>query len=215
MAKRFLIVTAVVLGILGTSSVVSAVSDMLFPDVEQGSWYEDAANWAGDAGLITGMDGSFVPDGVVTRAQLATIMHRFDNYLMDKYGLEAMEAMEDIMEEDDVMEDDDMMMEYDYTDLTPLEAKDMIDTNVDLIVVDVSPAYDDGHLPGAVSFPLGDGSLDDAIPSWDTAGEYLIYCHSESASREGAQKLVDAGFTNVYRLDGDYGAWVDAGYPVE
>ena len=102
-----------------------------------------------------------------------------------------------------------------YTDIAPAEAKMMIDDNPGLIVIDVSPAYDSGHLPGAVNYPLGDGSLDAAIPMLDKDADYLVYCHAESASRLGAQKLVDAGFMNVYRLDGEYDAWVDAGYPVE
>ncbi|MBU7027620.1 MAG: rhodanese-like domain-containing protein, partial [Theionarchaea archaeon] len=41
------------------------------------------------------------------------------------------------------------------------------------------------------------------------------YCHSTSVAIQGAQKLIDAGFTNVYRLEGNYSAWVDAGYEVE
>ena len=102
-----------------------------------------------------------------------------------------------------------------YTDISPAEAKQMIDENPDLIVIDVSPSYAAGHLPGAVNYYLGDGSLDAAIPMLDKNATYLVYCHVESVSRQGAQKLVDAGFMNVYRLEGEYGAWVDAGYPIE
>ena len=102
-----------------------------------------------------------------------------------------------------------------YTDVSPAEAKKMIDENPDLIVIDVSPAYDSGHLPGAVNYPVGDGSLDEAIPTLDKESTYLVYCHVESASRQGAQKLVDAGFMKVYRLEGEYDAWVEGGYPVE
>jgi rhodanese-related sulfurtransferase len=79
-----------------------------------------------------------------------------------------------------------------YTDITPQEAKMLIDENPDLVVIDVSPAYAEGHLPGAVSYPVGDGTLDNAIPMLDKNGKYLVYCHLESASRLGAQKLVDA-----------------------
>ena len=57
-------------------------------------------------------------------------------------------------------------------------------------------------------------SLDAAIPTLDKSARYLVYCHFESASRAGAQKLVDAGFENVYRLEGDFPAWEAAGYPV-
>lgn len=102
-----------------------------------------------------------------------------------------------------------------YTDVTPEEAKNLIDTKPELIVIDVSPDYDDGHLPGAVNYYLGDGSLDRVIPTLDKNQEYLVYCRIDSAAISGAQKLVDAGFTKVYRLEGNYGAWVAAGYPVE
>jgi rhodanese-related sulfurtransferase len=102
-----------------------------------------------------------------------------------------------------------------YIDVTPAEAKDLIDNNPDLIIIDVSPAYADGHLPGAVNYYLGDGSLDKAIPTLDKNKMYLVYCHVDSVAIQGAQKLVDAGFKHVYRLEDNYSAWVDAGYPIE
>ena len=71
------------------------------------------------------------------------------------------------------------------------------------------------HIPGAVNYPVGDGSLDAVIPDLDQKGKYLVYCHSDSASMLGAQKLVDAGFKSVIRLSGNFQAWVDAGYEVE
>jgi len=102
-----------------------------------------------------------------------------------------------------------------YIDVSPEEAKGLIESVPDLVVIDVSPHYDDGHLPGAVHYYLGDGSLDAAIPSLDKTKPYLVYCHVDSVAIRGAQKLVDAGFSPVYRLEGNYGAWVAAGYPVE
>ena len=105
--------------------------------------------------------------------------------------------------------------EVGYMDVSPAEAMDMINQNPDLVVVDVSPVYADGHLPGAINHPVGDGSLDTAIPTLDSEAMYLVYCHSDAASMLGAQKMVDAGFMNVYRLIGNYAAWVDAGYDVE
>lgn len=102
-----------------------------------------------------------------------------------------------------------------YIDITAEEAKNLIDTKPDLIIIDVSPNYDNGHIPGAINYYIGDGSLDNAIPSLDKDKEYLVYCHVDSASISGAQKLIDAGFTKVYRLEGNYQAWLDAGYPIE
>jgi rhodanese-related sulfurtransferase len=102
-----------------------------------------------------------------------------------------------------------------YMDITPMEAKELIDTEPDLVIIDVSPNYAQGHLPGAVNYYVGDGSLDDAIPTLDKNKNYLVYCHVDSAAILGAQKLIDAGFEHVYRLEGNYAAWVDAGYPIE
>ena len=102
-----------------------------------------------------------------------------------------------------------------YIDVSPEEAKNLIDANPNLIVIDVSPHYNQGHLPGAVHYYLGDGSLDGAIPSLDPNGEYLVYCHIDSVAIAGAQRLIDSGFSTVYRLEGNYGAWRDAGYPIE
>ncbi len=105
--------------------------------------------------------------------------------------------------------------EIGYIDFTAMEAKELIDSKPDLIIIDVSPNFDNGHIPGAINYYIGDGSLDDAIPSLDKNKEYLVYCHVDSASISGAQKLIDAGFSIVYRLEGNYQAWVDAGYPIE
>ncbi|MBU0497930.1 MAG: rhodanese-like domain-containing protein, partial [Candidatus Thermoplasmatota archaeon] len=100
-----------------------------------------------------------------------------------------------------------------YMDVTAIEAKELIDTKPELIIIDVSPNYDSAHLPRAINYYIGEGSLDDAIPSLYENKEYLVYCHVDTASISGAKKLVDAGFTTVYRLRGNYQAWVDAGYP--
>jgi rhodanese-related sulfurtransferase len=102
-----------------------------------------------------------------------------------------------------------------YTDLTPQQAKELIDTTPDLVIIDVSPHYDEGHLPGAISYYLGDGSLEKAIPTLDRDVPYLVYCHVDAVAIAGAEALVDAGFAMVYRLEGNYSGWLDAGYPVE
>lgn len=100
-----------------------------------------------------------------------------------------------------------------YMDVGPGLAHDLVTMNGDLVVIDVSGAYDRGHLPGAINVPVSD--LGDAITDWNMADHYLVYCHGDPPSIRGAQALVDAGFTTVYRLEGNYGAWVDAGHPVE
>ena len=108
-----------------------------------------------------------------------------------------------------------MKAEAGYTDLTPEQAKMLIEAVPGLVVVDVSPLYDEGHLPGAVHYAVGDGTLDEAIPMLDMGAPYLVYCHGDDPAILGATKLVEAGFHPVFRLEGNYGAWVDAGFPIE
>ena len=102
-----------------------------------------------------------------------------------------------------------------YTDVSPQVAKALMDSIPDLIIIDVSPMYDKGHLPGAINHPVGDGTLDKAIPTLDKDKTYLIYCQGEDPAIAVATKLIQAGFDKVFRLEGEYPGWVAAGYPVE
>jgi len=102
-----------------------------------------------------------------------------------------------------------------YEDVTTQEALKLMLETTDLVTIDVSPAYAMGHLPKAVNYPVGNGSLDKAIPMLHVTKTYLVYCHADGPSISGSQKLVDAGFKKVYRVIGNYKAWVDAGYPIE
>lgn len=102
-----------------------------------------------------------------------------------------------------------------YQDLSVQDAKAFIDNHKDVVVIDVSTRYEQGHLPGAVNHPISDGSLDKALSSLDKDKMYLVYCHGDRPSIAAADKLKEAGFKHVYRLEGNYQAWLDAGYAVE
>ncbi len=55
-----------------------AGSDWFFTDVDPESWYGPAVAWAAEQGIAQGFgDGSFLPDQVVTRAQLASFLYRY------------------------------------------------------------------------------------------------------------------------------------------
>jgi rhodanese-related sulfurtransferase len=112
-------------------------------------------------------------------------------------------------------DDDDDDGPVGYTDVSAMEARALIDENEDLVIIDVSPYFDDGHVPGALNYPISSGAFDEILPSLDSEDMYLIYCHGDSPSISASEKLVDAGFEMVYRLEGNYQAWVDAGYDIE
>lgn len=67
------------------------------------------------------------------------------------------------------------------------------------------------HIAGARSQPLG--SIDDATVK--PLGEKLIvlHCRGGTRSRKAAQKLRDAGMTNIAELRGGIDAWIAAGLP--
>lgn len=49
-----------------------------YPDIVDGTWYTKAVMWASENGIITGyLDGNFGPVDLITREQMATIMHRY------------------------------------------------------------------------------------------------------------------------------------------
>lgn len=56
-----------------------------FPDAEDIHGYAKAAmRWAVDNGIIVGMDGKLNPEGWATRAQVAAVLMRFCDYLMNQ-----------------------------------------------------------------------------------------------------------------------------------
>ena len=99
-----------------------------------------------------------------------------------------------------------------YHDVTAQEARSIKHaSNGSLVIIDLSPNFTEGHLPMAISIPPG--SLEEKLPSLDKSRPYLVYSRTDDSSITGATKLVNAGFSPVYRLKGNYEAWVAAGYP--
>jgi rhodanese-related sulfurtransferase len=104
-----------------------------------------------------------------------------------------------------------------YKDIYPAETyerwqNEEFDLIIDVVGLDI---YSLGHLPGAVNYVWADGTLRDKITDLDPNLTYLVYCHTDPPSTDSAQALVEAGINDVFRLEGNYAAWKDAGYPTE
>jgi rhodanese-related sulfurtransferase len=104
-----------------------------------------------------------------------------------------------------------------YMDISPEVAyekylNEEFDLIIDVVGLDI---YNLGHLPGAVNYVWATGELRDKIPTLDPELTYLVYCHTDPPSTDSAQAIVNAGFNNIYRLEGNYAAWRNAGYPIE
>lgn len=72
-------------------------------------------------------------------------------------------------------------------------------------------AFAQGHVPGALHFDetAFNESLGAVIAQWTPGRPIVIYCDSTacSRSRELAQRLREAGFSDVYHLHGGWEAW--------
>ena len=100
-----------------------------------------------------------------------------------------------------------------YIEIDALAAQALMESTPNLVIIDVSPSYDAGHLPGAISIPLSE--LQGRLGELDPANPHLVYCHGDGPAIAGAELLVANGFSPVYRLLGNYSGWVAAGLPVE
>lgn len=89
------------------------------------------------------------------------------------------------------------------TTLTAEEAKERLDANENVILLDVrtQAEYDGGHIPGAVCLPNEDIHPDFPLP-FEKDAEILVYCRSGRRSAEAAEKLTSMGFTGVFDFGG-------------
>ena len=85
------------------------------------------------------------------------------------------------------------------------------------LIVDVREKNetDQGTLPGARAVPRGylELRIEEAVPDHDA--DVVLYCAGGTRSLLAGRTLQDMGYTHVRSLAGGYGAWKDAGLPVE
>ena len=86
------------------------------------------------------------------------------------------------------------------------------DERIVLLDVRGDDAYNNEHIPGAKSAPVG--ALNERIGCCTVKGaEIITYCGSESctASTEAAKRLENLGYFNVSRFSGGIRSWKEAG----
>jgi rhodanese-related sulfurtransferase len=85
--------------------------------------------------------------------------------------------------------------------------------NTNLVILDVRTVaeYAAEHIEGAVHIPVEE--LASRIMELDPYRATLVYCRSGVRSAQGAQILVEHGFTTVYNMLGGLLDWIARGYP--
>ncbi len=98
------------------------------------------------------------------------------------------------------------------------ELKKAIDGKAaDFLVVSNDPqeSYEEGHIPGAISFPWVDTlKAPVALPRNKTLILYCSCAHEEDSS-DMAAKLARFGYRNVKVLEGGFLKWSELKYPIE
>lgn len=79
-----------------------------------------------------------------------------------------------------------------------------MDNDKNIVILDVRTLeeYDEKHIPGAVIIPNETIKKEPLKELPDLEQEILVYCRSGNRSRQAAEKLVEAGYTNVYDFGG-------------
>lgn len=93
---------------------------------------------------------------------------------------------------------------YMYEQITQLEAKDIIDSGIEHIILDVreKDEYDAGHIPGAIVIPHENVAekAPEMLPDKDAL--ILVYCRSGRRSKIASEALARLGYTNVKEFGG-------------
>jgi rhodanese-related sulfurtransferase len=74
--------------------------------------------------------------------------------------------------------------------------------------------FNEGHIEGALLVDFQSGNFENEIASLDKSKTYAVYCRSGSRSGQAVKIMSDAGFTNIYNLDGGVIDWASAGLPL-
>jgi rhodanese-related sulfurtransferase len=99
-------------------------------------------------------------------------------------------------------------------------AKEIFDKGYVLFVdARSSDNYENGHIQGAISLPVGqfDEKIESFLDRYPTEQPIVTYCSGRTCedSHDLAQFLTDAGFTDVRIFIDGFSGWQAEGFPVE
>jgi rhodanese-related sulfurtransferase len=97
-------------------------------------------------------------------------------------------------------------------EVTPEEAKALIEDGAQLIDVRVGHEWDAGHIAGATHLPLEE--VPERVGELDPDRPVVLYCRGGSRSSMATEALADAGF-DAAKLSGGIVGWAEAGLPLE
>jgi rhodanese-related sulfurtransferase len=74
--------------------------------------------------------------------------------------------------------------------------------------------FAEGYIEGARLIDFQSGNFENEIASLDKNATYAVYCRSGNRSGQAVKVMQDAGFTNVFNMNGGVIDWANAGLPL-
>jgi rhodanese-related sulfurtransferase len=74
--------------------------------------------------------------------------------------------------------------------------------------------FAEGYIEGARLIDFQSGNFENEIAALDKNATYAVYCRSGNRSGQAVKVMHDAGFHNVYNLNGGVIDWANAGLPL-
>jgi rhodanese-related sulfurtransferase len=74
--------------------------------------------------------------------------------------------------------------------------------------------FAEGHVEGARLIDFQSGKFENEIAALDKNATYAVYCRSGNRSGQAVKVMQDAGFTNLFNMDGGVIDWANAGLPL-
>ena len=108
---------------------------------------------------------------------------------------------------------DDADREAVYLNISAEEAKALMDSERDYVILDVRTAeeYESGHIPGAILIPDTEIAQQAEGILRDKNQLILVYCRSGRRSKLASEILVELGYTNIR----EFGGIIDWPYDIE
>jgi rhodanese-related sulfurtransferase len=101
------------------------------------------------------------------------------------------------------------------TNMDVLEfSKKITESGVVILDVRTPGEFAEGYIEGARMIDFQGGSFETEIASLDKDVTYAVYCRSGNRSGQAVKIMQDAGFRNLYNLEGGVIDWANQGMPL-
>ena len=74
--------------------------------------------------------------------------------------------------------------------------------------------FAEGHIDGARLIDFQSGNFENEIAALDKNATYAVYCRSGNRSGQAVKVMQEAGFKNLFNMDGGVIDWANAGLPL-